>query len=54
MRRRPRTDGPADCVAHGYLSHGPVTLFAADVALLGTPSPATLPTGHAARRSGMI
>lgn len=25
-----RTDGPADAIAHGYLSDGPVTLFAAD------------------------
>ena len=52
-----RTDGPADAVAHGYLSGGPVSLFAADVAgdqqpfrggaglmfsLLGTADPATL------------
>jgi PhnB protein len=25
-----RTDGPTDAIAHGYLSEGPVTLFAAD------------------------
>jgi PhnB protein len=27
-----RTDGPADAIAHGYLSGGPVTIFASDVA----------------------
>jgi PhnB protein len=51
-----RTDGPADAIAHGYLSEGPVALFAADTAgdeppfrcegmmlsLLGTAPPATL------------
>lgn len=51
-----RTDGPADAVAHGYLSAGPIVLFAADVAgdelpvrceglmlsLLGTAPAATL------------
>lgn len=51
-----RTDGPADAIAHGYLSEGPVGLCAADVAgdqpsfrcegmmlsLLGTAPPATL------------
>ncbi len=51
-----RPDGPADAVAHGYLSGGPVALFGADVsgderplrsegivlALLGTADPATL------------
>ena len=51
-----RTDGPADAIAHGYLSEGPVALFAADAAgdepsfrcegmmlsLLGTAPPATL------------
>jgi PhnB protein len=51
-----RTDGPADAIAHGYLSDGPVALFAADVtgdevafrsvgmmlSLLGTADPATL------------
>jgi PhnB protein len=26
-----RTDGPPDAIAHGYLTDGPVTLFAADV-----------------------
>jgi len=25
-----RTDGPADAIAHGYLTSGPVALFAAD------------------------
>lgn len=53
-----RTDGPADAIAHGYLSEGPVELFAADVAgdelafrcqgmmlsLLGTAPPVTLRT----------
>ena len=51
-----RTDGPAEAVAHGWLSDGPVALFAADVtgdqrpfrseglmlSLLGTASPDTL------------
>lgn len=51
-----RTDGPADAIAHGYLTEGPVTLFASDVtgdepsircegmtlSLLGTASPAIL------------
>jgi PhnB protein len=51
-----RTDGPADAIAHGYLSDGPVILFAADAgegeaslrseglmfSLLGTADPATL------------
>jgi PhnB protein len=51
-----RTDGPAEAIAHGYLSEGPVQLFAADVAgdepsfrcegmmlsLLGTATPSTL------------
>lgn len=53
-----RTDGPPDAIAHGFLSDGPVTLFAADatgdqtpfrcegmmLSLLGTASPATLRT----------
>jgi PhnB protein len=53
-----RTDGPPDAIAHGYLSDGPVALFAADaagdepafgcegmmLALLGTAPPATLRT----------
>ena len=53
-----RTVGPADGIAHGYLSQGPVSLFAADVfgddppvrceglmlSLLGTAEPATLRT----------
>jgi PhnB protein len=51
-----RTDGPADAIAHGYLTDGPVSLFAADVSgdesalrcegimlsLLGTAAPTTL------------
>ena len=51
-----RADGPADAIAHGYLSEGPVGLFATDVSgdglpfrcqgmmlsLLGTAPPATL------------
>jgi PhnB protein len=51
-----RTDGPADAIAHGYLTEGPVALFAADVSgdeaplrcegmmlsLLGAAAPATL------------
>jgi PhnB protein len=51
-----RSDGPAEAIAHGYLTDGPVALFAADVAgdepafrcegmmlsLLGTAPPATL------------
>ena len=51
-----RTDGPADAIAHGSLTGGPVALFAADVsgdqspvrsegmmlALLGTAAPPTL------------
>lgn len=53
-----RTDGPADAIAHGELTEGPVTLFAADAAgaqmpfrcegmmlsLLGTSTPAVLRT----------
>jgi PhnB protein len=51
-----RDDGPADAIAHGYLSGGPVSLFGSDVAgderpfrseglllaLLGTAAPSTL------------
>ncbi len=51
-----RTDGPADAIAHGQLTEGPVALFAADasrdesvfrcegmmLSLLGTAPPATL------------
>jgi PhnB protein len=51
-----RTDGPADAIAHGYLTDGPVRIFAADVSgdesalrceglmlsLLGTAPPTTL------------
>jgi PhnB protein len=53
-----RTDGPADAIAHGGLTTGPVHLFAADaageekpvrsegimLALLGTAAPSTLRT----------
>jgi PhnB protein len=53
-----RADGPADAIAHGYLSGGPVTLYGADVsgdeppfrfeglmlALLGTATASTLRT----------
>ena len=53
-----RTDGPSDAIGHGYLTDGPVALFAADVsedqsafrsegmmlALLGTAPPSTLRT----------
>ena len=53
-----RTDGPADAIAHGYLTEGSVELFGADAAgnepsfrsqglmlsLLGTADPATLRT----------
>lgn len=51
-----RSDGPPEAIAHGFLSDGPVTLFAADatgdhaalrcegmmLALLGTAAPATM------------
>lgn len=51
-----RTDGPADAIAHGYLTDGPVALFGSDVAgeqpafrceglllsLLGTAEPSTM------------
>src|SRR4051794_8733871 len=57
-----RADGPADAIAHGYLTDGPVVLFAADVAgdepsfrcegmmmsLLGTAPPSTLRTWFSA------
>jgi PhnB protein len=53
-----RTDGPADAIAHGYLTGGPVALSGADVAgeeppvrteglmlaLLGTAAPSVLRT----------
>jgi PhnB protein len=53
-----RDDGPADAIAHGYLTGGPVVLFGSDVAgdeppvqteglmlsLLGAAEPATLST----------
>lgn len=61
-----RTDGPADAVAHGYLSGGPVTLFASDatgeeptlrceglmLSLLGTAEPDTLRAWFAALSEG--
>ncbi|MDG6101968.1 VOC family protein [Dactylosporangium aurantiacum] len=61
-----RTDGPADAVAHGYLTGGPVALFGADVvgdrptfrcegmmlSLLGTADPATLRTWFAGLAEG--
>lgn len=61
-----RTDGPADAIAHGYLSEGPVALFAADAAgdeptfrsegmmlsLLGTAPPATLRTWFSSLSDG--
>jgi len=61
-----RTDGPADAIAHGYLSGGPVTLFASDatdgepslrceglmLSLLGTASPSTLRAWFAALSEG--
>jgi PhnB protein len=51
-----RTDGPPDAIAHGYLTDGPISLFAADasgdeaslrcqgimLSLLGTAAPSTL------------
>ncbi len=51
-----RTDGPAEAIAHGYLTEGPVRIFASDVAgnepsfrcegmmfsLLGVADPSTL------------
>jgi PhnB protein len=53
-----RDDGPGEAIAHGYLTDGPVALFAADLSgdevpfrcegmmlsLLGTADPATLRT----------
>lgn len=61
-----RTDGPAEAVAHGYLSGGPVTLFASDataeeptlrceglmLSLLGTAEPDTLRAWFAALSEG--
>jgi PhnB protein len=61
-----RTDGPADAVAHGYLTDGPVALFAADVSgdesplhteglmlsLLGTADAPTLRTWFARLAEG--
>jgi PhnB protein len=53
-----RTDGPAEAIAHGYLTEGPVALFAADapgdgaaprcegvtLSLLGTSTPSVMRT----------
>ena len=61
-----RTDGPPDAIAHGYLSEGPVSLFAADVAgdepafrcegmmlsLLGTAPPPTVRTWFSSLSEG--
>jgi PhnB protein len=61
-----RTDGPPEAIAHGELTGGPVTLFAADssgdeppfqaqglmLALLGTADPATLRRWFAGLSSG--
>lgn len=61
-----RTDGPADAIAHGYLSGGPVTLFACDavgdeatlrcdglmLSLLGTADPDTLSAWFSALAEG--
>lgn len=61
-----RTDGPGDAIAHGELTGGPVTIFAADAvagqtafqaaglmfALLGTSDPATMQTWFARLSEG--
>ncbi len=61
-----RTDGPADAIAHGYLTGGPVAFFGADasgdeapfrseglmLSLLGTADPATLRTWFARLSDG--
>ncbi len=61
-----RSDGPAEGIAHGYLSDGPVALFAADVSadepavrseglmlsLLGTAAPSILRTWFARLSAG--
>ena len=61
-----RADGPADAIAHGYLTGGPVALSGADVsgderpvrsegmmlALLGTAAPSTLRTWFARLSEG--
>jgi len=61
-----RTDGPKDAIAHGYLTDGPVSLFAADASgdelpfrteglmfsLLGTASPSVLRTWFARLAEG--
>lgn len=61
-----RSDGPADAIAHGYLSGGPVALLGADaagdeppfrsaglmLALLGTAAPSTLRNWFSRLRDG--
>src|SRR5215831_3273739 len=61
-----RADGPADAIAHGYLTGGPVALFGADVsgeeppfrsegmmlALLGTATPAAMRNWFSRLREG--
>lgn len=61
-----RTDGPEEAIAHGYLSEGPLTLFASDaigdqavlrseglmLSLLGAADPATLTEWFAALADG--
>ena len=61
-----RSDGPADAVAHGYLTGGPVSIFISDVSedeapfrcegmvlsLLGTAAPSTLRTWFACLAEG--
>ena len=60
-----RTDGPADGIAHGYLTGGPVALFGAVsgdappfrsegmmLALLGTATPSTLRNWFSRLREG--
>lgn len=64
-----RTDGPAEAIAHGSLSGGPLTLFAADatgdqvpfrcegmlLSLLGAAAPATLREWfHKLARGGQV
>jgi PhnB protein len=66
LREFGRTDGPADAIAHGYLTDGPVQVFGADasgderplrceglmLSLLGTADPATLRTWFAGLAEG--
>ncbi len=64
-----RTDGPPEAIAHGFLSDGPVTLFAADatgdqppfrcegmmLSVLGAAPPATLREWfHKLARAGQV